>query len=132
VTTVSKWAVWVALGLLAVAASCVATAQTARAQEPAEPLPVSIPALIVDAAERHGASAPLMLRIAWCESRFQPHALNRWDGSIGVFQWQWASFAEEARWLGLEGGSPWDVWANVEAAAFAIANGRAWRWRACL
>jgi hypothetical protein len=90
---------------------------------------LDVPALIVDAAERHGADPVFMLRVARCESGFRPYVVGPW-GHVGTFQWEHRSFYEEARWMGLDA-SPWDAWANVEAAAFAFGQGRAWRWRAC-
>lgn len=91
----------------------------------------TVPQLIQAAASRHGISPDLMLRIAWCESRYRPYVVS-WSGYVGTFQWGWSSFQEEARWYGVSGVSPYEPYWNIELAAFALANGRAWRWRACL
>jgi soluble lytic murein transglycosylase-like protein len=61
-----------------------------------------------------------MLRVAWCESKFDPGAYNRSSGASGVFQfiphtWAWASAA-----VGQAQASPFDAAANVEAAAWLM------------
>lgn len=99
-------------------------AAQARAQS------IDVPALIVDAAERHGADPAFLLHVAWCESSYRPYVVGPW-GHVGNFQWEYRSFAEEARWYGVPGVSPWEPYWNIELAAYAVANGRAWRWRAC-
>lgn len=120
-----RCALWGVIGLFAACLGVAFYPAPAHGQE------INVPALIADAADRHGADAHLMQRVAWCESSYRPYVVGPW-GHVGTFQWEYRSFAEEARWMGLVDASPWDVWANVEVAAFAMANGRAWRWRACL
>ncbi|MGH2355225.1 MAG: transglycosylase SLT domain-containing protein [Chloroflexota bacterium] len=88
------------------------------AQEPDKP---DIPTLIVDAAYRWGLDAQQMLRVGWCESRWDPAARGP-GGAAGVFQfipdtWAWASTA-----VGLGDASPYDARANVEAAAWLMAT----------
>lgn len=76
-----------------------------------------VPALIVDAARRWGLDERVLLRIAWCESRFNPNARGA-AGLSGVFQFApitWGWVAERA---GYPGASPYDPRANIEAAAY--------------
>ena len=78
---------------------------------------VDVEGLIVEAARRWGVDERALLRIAWCESRFDPHARGA-AGLSGVFQFApitWVWVAEKA---GHSGASPFDPYANVEAAAW--------------
>src|SRR5687767_13515104 len=68
---------------------------------------IDVPALIVDTARRWAVDERVLLRIAWCESRFDPAARGAAD-LAGVFQfapitWNWV--AEQA---GHPGASPFD------------------------
>jgi len=86
-----------------------------------EPAPIDVPALIVDASRRLGVDEAVMLRIAWCESRYDPLARGA-AGVAGVFQfapitWNWV-----AQRVGFAGASPFDVRANVEAAVWLYKN----------
>ena len=88
---------------------------------------IDVPSLIVDAARRWGVDERVLLRIAWCESRFDPGARGA-AGLAGVFQFApitWAWVAERA---GHAGASPYDVHANVEAAAFLYKTEGAKHW----
>ena len=83
--------------------------------------------LIVDAAARWGLPAERMLRVAWCESRWEPGARGG-GGHMGVFQfsagtWAWASEA-----AGYAGASPYEAAANVEAAAWLMSTGEFGHW----
>jgi soluble lytic murein transglycosylase-like protein len=83
--------------------------------------PVDISTSIVEAAHRWGVDERILLRIAWCESRWNPQAVGA-GRYFGVFQfaphtWKWVS--EE---LGFPEASPLDPLANVEAAAWLYAN----------
>jgi soluble lytic murein transglycosylase-like protein len=82
---------------------------------------MDVRALIVAAARRWNLDEQVLLRIAWCESRFDPDATGR-GGTAGVFQfiprtWAWVSEA-----AGFGGASPFDPLANVEAAAWLFAH----------
>ena len=81
---------------------------------------LDVPEMIRDAAGRWGLDPNQMLRVAWCESKFDPGAYNRSSGASGVFQfiprtWAWASAA-----VGQAQASPFDPAANVEAAAWLM------------
>jgi len=93
------------------------------AQVESEPVEVisavepDVPTLIVDAARRWGLDERVLLRIAWCESRFNPDARGA-AGLAGVFQFApitWGWVAERA---GYPGASPYNPQANIEAAAY--------------
>lgn len=119
--------------LIAVGVLCVALATwgvTSLAISIAEGQEVPATAVIVDAASRYGVDPDAMLRIAWCESRFDPSAVSPW-GDRGLFQfaritWPWASRA-----AGYEGYSPLDAEANANTAAYLLSLGQWSHWRAC-
>ena len=82
---------------------------------------VDIPSLIVETARRWELDENVMLRVAWCESRWNPDAVG-YGGNAGLFQfapvtWGWVS--EKA---GYPGTTPHHVIANVEAAAWLYKN----------
>ena len=84
------------------------------AEQTVEP---DVPSLIVEAARRWGLDEHVLLRIAWCESRYDPQARGP-AGLSGVFQFApitWSWVAEKA---GHPGASPFDAHANIEAAAW--------------
>src|SRR6266508_4633338 len=86
-------------------------------QAPEERVEADVPTLIVEAARRWGVDERTLLRIAWCESRWDPSARGP-AGLAGLFQfapitWSWGSGK-----VGFEGASPFDVRANAEAAAW--------------
>ena len=77
-----------------------------------------VPSLIAATAARWGLDAQQMLRIAFCESRYDPAAYNRSSGASGLFQAipsTWRSTPQ-----GRAGLSPFDPVANVEAAAWLM------------
>ena len=82
---------------------------------------VQIRALIASVSQRYGVDGELLLRIAECESSLNPRVTGR-DGAAGLFQvvpatWDWVT--ERLR---LPGASPYDPVANVEVAAWLLAN----------
>jgi len=88
---------------------------------------VDVPALIVDAARRWEVDERTLLRVAWCESRYNPDAVGA-GGVAGLFQfapitWRWVSER-----VGYAGASPLNIHANVEAAAwlFKIEGPKHW------
>jgi soluble lytic murein transglycosylase-like protein len=86
-------------------------------EEPLSAPELPVPALIADAARRWGVDETALLRIAWCESRWDPAARGP-AGLAGLFQfapltWDWVSVQ-----AGYAGASPYDARANAEAAAW--------------
>lgn len=123
-TVLQRWALWLALGIAGGLLAVMVEPTRGEAHEA-----IDVPSMIVDAAQRHGADADRMLRVAWCESRFDPGAYNRWDGgSAGIFQFQPRTYAWASHAAGVGGASPFDAFANVEAAAWLFARGGASHW----
>lgn len=66
------------------------------------------------------------VRIAWCESRFDPKSVNLRTGAIGLFQHlprYWEVRADNA---GFPGADPTDPEASTAAAAWAVYNEGGW------
>lgn len=106
-----------------------ATGEGAAPPPATSPPPADVPAMIADAAVRWGLDANQMLRVAWCESKYDPRAYNGRSGASGVFQfipstWRWASAS-----VGLANASPFDPQANVEAAAWLMKTQGARHWQ---
>jgi uncharacterized protein YabE (DUF348 family) len=90
--------------------------------------PAEIERIIRDAAARWGANPDQLLRVAWCESRFNPNAYNPTAGDSGLFQFiptTWAAWSPRA---GYGGASVFDPVANANVAAFMFARGEARQW----
>ena len=82
---------------------------------------VQIRALIASVSRRYELDTDLLLRIAVCESQLNPRVTGR-NGAAGLFQvipstWTWVT-----EQLGIAGASPYDPVANVEVAAWLMAN----------
>lgn len=66
------------------------------------------------------------VRVAWCESRFDPKSVNLRTGAIGLFQHlpkYWEVRAESARFKGVDATDPE---ASTAAAAWAVYNEGGW------
>ena len=66
------------------------------------------------------------VRVAWCESRFNPDSINRKTGGVGLFQHlprYWTERAANAGFFGVEATDPQ---ASTAAAAWAVYNGGGW------
>jgi hypothetical protein len=96
-------------------------AQTAAAA------PGSIQQIIVQAFQPQGqAAVDWGLRIAKCESGYNPNAVNP-SGASGLFQFMPSTFANSPP--GRAGGSIWDPVANSQAAAWMYSQGRQGEWQ---
>src|SRR5687767_3995746 len=82
---------------------------------------VQLRALIVSVSQRYGVDAALLLRIAECESTLNPRVTGR-DGAAGLFQVVPPTWAWVTERLGMAGASPYDPVANIEVAAWLMAN----------
>lgn len=71
------------------------------------------------------------VRIAWCESRFDPNSVNLRTGGIGLFQHLPKYWDERAANAGFGGFEPDDPEASTAAAAWAVYNGGGWDVFAC-
>jgi hypothetical protein len=71
------------------------------------------------------------VRVAWCESRFNPTSANLRTGGVGLYQHlprYWEARAESA---GFPGAEPTDPEASTAAAAWAVYNEGGWDIFAC-
>lgn len=71
------------------------------------------------------------VRVAWCESRFNPASTNLRTGAVGLFQHLPKYWAERAENAGFAGADPTDAEASTAAAAWAVYNEGGWDTFAC-
>jgi hypothetical protein len=71
------------------------------------------------------------VRVAWCESRFDPNSANLRTGAVGLFQHLPRYWAERAENAGFAGAEPGDPEASTAAAAWAVYHGGGWDTFAC-
>jgi hypothetical protein len=71
------------------------------------------------------------VRIAWCESRFDPESVNLRTGGIGLFQHLPRYWEERADAAGFAGADPTDPEASTAAAAWEVYNGGGWEIFSC-
>jgi hypothetical protein len=126
----------VARVILHAAALAMVFAGTAKAR-PAPTLgPDEVAAEIVRRASYHGADAATMLRVATCESRLDPNAVNPSSGATGVFQWlppanAWAATPHSRQvniWALYRQGDPDAVFWDIDGAAWAFAHNMQSHW----
>jgi uncharacterized protein YabE (DUF348 family) len=92
------------------------------------PAPAEIEAVIRDAAAAQGADAEQLLRVAYCESRFNPGAYNATSGASGLFQFLPSTWSANSVRAGFGGASVWDPVASANVAAYMFAMGQSWQW----
>lgn len=90
--------------------------------------------IVIEAAERHGASAPELLRVVNCESRFRPDAVGDYGTSFGLAQLNSRPTGLLWHFYAVEYTNPFDVHQAADYLARAFAGewaeqgiGR-WRW----
>jgi hypothetical protein len=66
------------------------------------------------------------VRIAWCESRFDPNATDLRTGGVGLFNHLPRYWDERADNAGFTGAEPTDPRASTAAAAWEVYNGAGW------
>ncbi len=71
------------------------------------------------------------VRVAWCESRFDPDSVDRRTGGSGLFHHIPRYWEERASSAGFSGVEPTDAEASTAAAAWAVYNGGGWEIFAC-
>jgi hypothetical protein len=71
------------------------------------------------------------VRIAWCESRFDPEAVNLRTGAVGLFQHLPQYWEDRATNAGFPGADATDPRASTAAAAWAVYDGGGWDIFAC-
>jgi hypothetical protein len=96
---------------------------------PAVPVaaPADIEAIIRAAAAKWGADPAQLLRVAWCESRYNPSAYNA-SGASGLFQFMPRTWAANSVRAGYGGASVWDPVASANTAAYMFSIGQAGQW----
>ena len=92
------------------------------------PAPADIEAIIRSAAATWGADPNQLLRVAWCESRYNPLAYNARSGASGLFQFMPATWAANSVRAGYGGASVFDPVASANVAAYMFARGQAAQW----
>ena len=95
---------------------------------PAPAAPAEIEAIIRAAAAKYGADPQQLLRVAWCESHYNPSAYNGNSGASGLFQIIPGTWAANSPRAGYGGASVWDPVANANVAAWMFAHGQAGQW----
>jgi resuscitation-promoting factor RpfB len=86
-----------------------------------------IEAIIRDAAAAQGADAGQLMRVAYCESRYNPGAYNA-SGASGLFQFLPSTWAANSVRAGFGGTSPFDPVAAANVAAWMFARGQSYQW----
>jgi len=92
------------------------------------PAPGDIESVIRAAAATWGADANQLLRVAWCESRYNVYAVNSRSGASGLFQFMPATWAANSVRAGYAGASVFDPVASANVAAWMFAHGQAAQW----
>jgi hypothetical protein len=86
-----------------------------------------IEAIIREAAAAQGADPDQLVRVAYCESRFNPGAYNP-SGASGLFQFMPGTWAANSVRAGYAGASVFDPVASANVAAWMFARGQAGQW----
>lgn len=92
------------------------------------PAPAEIEKIIRDAAAKWGADPEQLLRVAWCESRFNPNAFNPTANDSGLFQFIPETWWRQSPRAGYAGASPFDPVAAANTAAMLFSQGQARLW----
>jgi hypothetical protein len=92
------------------------------------PAPGDIESIIRTAAATWGADPNQLLRVAWCESRYNPNVVNARSGAAGLFQFMPATWAANSVRAGYAGASVFDPVASANVAAYMFRNGQAGQW----
>ncbi|MHB8631844.1 MAG: G5 domain-containing protein [Candidatus Limnocylindria bacterium] len=95
---------------------------------PAPPPPGDIASIIRAAAAKYGVEPEQLLRVAYCESRYNPLAYNGILGASGLFQIIPGTWRANSVSAGYGGASVWDPVANANVAAWMFSRGQARQW----
>ena len=96
--------------------------------KPAPPPPADIETIIRTAAAKYGVDAETLLRVAYCESRYDPLAYNGILGASGLFQIIPGTWRANSVPAGYGGASVWDPVANANVAAWMFSTGKSGQW----
>lgn len=92
------------------------------------PVPSDIEAIIRTAAAEWGADPTQLLRVGYCESRYNPNAYNASSGASGLFQFLATTWSANSIRAGYGGASVFDPLANANTAAYMFAHQQARQW----
>ena len=92
------------------------------------PPPAEIERIITEAAEAWGADASQLMRVAWCESRYNPNAYNPTAQDTGLFQFIPETWRRESARAGYGGVSAFDPVASANTAAMLFSEGKSRLW----
>ncbi len=92
------------------------------------PVPSDIESIIRTAAANWNADADQLLRVAWCESRYNPSAYNASSAASGLFQFLPRTWTANSARAGYGGASVFDPVANANTAAYMFADQQARQW----
>ncbi|MDO8563301.1 MAG: G5 domain-containing protein [Candidatus Limnocylindria bacterium] len=95
---------------------------------PPPPAPLEIERIIRTAAARWSVDPEQLMRVAYCESRYDPYAFNPRASDSGLFQFIPRTWAANSVRAGYGGASPFDAVANANTAAFMFGQDQAWQW----
>lgn len=96
--------------------------------KPAPPPPGEIASILRDAAAKYHVDPETLLRVAYCESRYDPLAYNGILGASGLFQIIPGTWRANSVAAGYGGASVWDPVANANVAAWMFSKGDARLW----
>ncbi len=96
--------------------------------KPAPPASAEIEGIIRAAAAKYGIDPETLLRVAYCESRYDPLAYNGILGASGLFQIIPGTWRANSVAAGYGGASVWDPVANANVAAWMFSRGQAGQW----
>ena len=96
--------------------------------KPPPPPPAEIADIIRAAAAKYGADPDTLLRVAYCESRYDPLAYNSILGASGLFQIIPGTWRINSAAAGYAGASVWDPVANANVAAWMFGQGKSGQW----
>jgi len=92
------------------------------------PPPAEIERIIREAAEAWGADPEQLMRVAWCESRYNPNAYNPTAQDTGLFQFIPETWRRESVRAGYGGASAFDPVASANTAAMLFSEGKSRLW----
>jgi G5 domain/Transglycosylase SLT domain/G5-linked-Ubiquitin-like domain len=96
--------------------------------KPAPPPPAEIATIIRAAAAKYGVDPEQLLRVAYCESHYDPLAYNGISGASGLFQFIPGTWRANSVAAGYGGASVWDAVANANVAAWMFSRNQAYQW----
>jgi soluble lytic murein transglycosylase-like protein len=96
--------------------------------KPPPPPPAEVAAIISAAAAKYGVDPEQLLRVAYCESRYDPLAYNSVLGASGLFQIIPGTWRVNSAAAGYAGASVWDPVANANVAAWMFSTGKSGQW----